>query len=58
MAKLAGLIVYIGLGLLALRPGRSLEFRAAAWVAALFTVGWIVSVAITKSPMGFFAARL
>jgi uncharacterized membrane protein SirB2 len=58
MAKLVGLLVYVGLGLLALRPGRSLRLRAAAWVAALFTVSWIVSVAVTKSPIGFFATRL
>ena len=57
-AKLAGLIVYVGLGLLALRPGCPLKLRAGAWVAALFTAGWIVSVALTKSPMGLFAAHL
>ena len=53
MAKILGLLVYIGLGMLALRPGRPIAVRAAAWVAALATFGWIVSVAITKSPLGF-----
>ena len=53
-AKIVGLLVYIGLGVVALRPGRTPAVRAAAWLAALATFGWIVSVAITKSPLGFF----
>jgi uncharacterized membrane protein SirB2 len=53
LAKIVGLILYVGLGVLALRPGRPVAVRAAAWIAALATVGWIVSVAITKSPFGF-----
>ena len=54
-AKLVGLVVYIGLGTLALKPGRTLRVRAGAWVAALLTFGWIVSVAITKNPLGVLA---
>jgi uncharacterized membrane protein SirB2 len=57
-AKVVGLVVYVGLGIVALRPGRPLAVRVTAWVAALFTVGWMVSVAITKNPIGFFAALL
>jgi uncharacterized membrane protein SirB2 len=49
-AKIAGLLLYIGLGMLALRPGRPLAVRATAWIAALLVFGWIVSVAITKDP--------
>jgi uncharacterized membrane protein SirB2 len=56
MAKIAGLLAYIGLGMVALRPGRSWELRAVAWMAALAVVAWIASVAITKSPAGFLAA--
>ena len=52
-AKIAGLVVYIGLGTIALRPGRPQAVRAAAWAGALATVAWIVSVAITKDPAGF-----
>jgi len=55
LAKIVGLVVYVGLGVVALRPGRTVTVRATAWVAALATAGWIVSVAITKDPMGFFA---
>lgn len=55
-AKIIGLLVYIGLGVVALRPGIAKPVRAAAWVAALLTVGWMVSVAITKSPLGILRA--
>ena len=58
LAKIVGLVVYVGLGVVALRPGRPLKVRAAAWGAALATVGWIVSVAVTKSPLGIFSALL
>ena len=55
LAKVVGLVLYIGLGVVALRPGRPLALRAAAWVSALVVVGWIVSVAITKNPLGLLA---
>lgn len=56
-AKIAGLLLYIGLGMLALRPGRPLALRATAWVAALAVVGWIVAVAITKDPWAGLGAQ-
>lgn len=52
MAKVCGLVVYIGLGVVAMRAGVSTRVRLAAWIGALVTVGWIISVAITKSPWG------
>ena len=55
LAKIVGLVLYVGLGVVALRPGRSVAVRATAWIAALATVGWIVSVAVTKNPSGFLA---
>lgn len=55
MAKIVGLLGYIALGMMALRPGRPVPVRAAAWLAAPVTFAWIVSVAITKNPHGFFA---
>lgn len=55
MAKIAGLVVYIALGVVALRADRPHGVRAAAWVGALAVVGWMVSVAITKSPLGIFS---
>ena len=53
LAKICALLAYIGLGVLALRPGRALWLRATAWVLALLSFGYIVSVAITKDPTGF-----
>ncbi|MBX3645844.1 MAG: SirB2 family protein [Rubrivivax sp.] len=51
-AKIAGLLLYIALGMVALRPGRPLPVRVGAWLAALLVFGWIVSVALTKDPLG------
>jgi uncharacterized membrane protein SirB2 len=55
-AKIAGLVVYIVLGAIALRRGRSRGVRVAAAIGAVVTFAWIVSVAITKNPLGFFTA--
>jgi uncharacterized membrane protein SirB2 len=55
LAKLVALPVYIGLGSVALRPGRPTALRAAAWLLALLTFGYIASVAISKQATGFFA---
>ena len=54
-AKLAGLVVYIVLGTIALKRGRTRGVRLVAFAAALVTFGYIVSVAVTKSPQGFLA---
>lgn len=51
-AKLAALILYIVLGAVALRRGRSRRVRIVAAAGALATFGYIVSVALTKSPLG------
>jgi uncharacterized membrane protein SirB2 len=55
MAKIVGLLVYIVLGAIALKPGPPLGVRAVAWVAAIATFGYIVSVALSKDPRGFLA---
>jgi uncharacterized membrane protein SirB2 len=47
-AKVLGLLAYIVLGAIALRRGRTLAVRAAAFVAALLAAGYIVAVALTK----------
>jgi uncharacterized membrane protein SirB2 len=54
-AKLVGLVVYIGLGMIALRRGRTKRQRTVAWIAALVTFGYIVSVALTRDALGFLA---
>lgn len=52
-AKIGGLLAYILLGALALRPGRAPRLRILAGCAAVAVFGWIVSVALTKHPAGF-----
>jgi len=52
--KIAALLLYIGLGMIALRVGRSLQSRALAWVLAMMTFVHIVGAAITKSPWGYW----
>jgi uncharacterized membrane protein SirB2 len=54
-AKVFGLIAYIILGAIALQPGRSARLRGVAGIAAVMVFGWIVSVALTKNPLGVFA---
>jgi uncharacterized membrane protein SirB2 len=57
-AKIVGLVVYIALGIVALRPTRAgrepraMRVRFLCWVGALLVFGYIVSVAVTKSPCG------
>lgn len=55
LAKIIGLLLYIALGVVALRPSLHKGVRTGAWLAALATAAWIVSVAITKHPAGFLA---
>ena len=52
-AKVLALIAYIILGSIALKRGPTRTIRALAWVAALATFGYIVSVALTHDPRGF-----
>jgi uncharacterized membrane protein SirB2 len=54
-AKVVALLVYIALGTVALKRGRTRRVRIAALIAALAIFGYIVSVALTKSPLGFIA---
>jgi uncharacterized membrane protein SirB2 len=56
LAKIIGLLAYIALGGVALRPGVSKPVRASAWFAALLLLGWIASVAMRKNAWGFLAA--
>ncbi|MEI7535677.1 MAG: SirB2 family protein [Comamonadaceae bacterium] len=48
-AKVVALLVYIGLGSLALRPGASRAVQCSAFLGALLTVAYIVGVALTRS---------
>lgn len=52
-AKVIGLVVYIVLGAIALRRGRTKGIRVAAFVGAAATAFYIVSVALTHDARGF-----
>ncbi len=54
-AKLIGLLVYILCGMMALRRGKSKTTRGMFFIAALLAFTYIVSVAITRSPLGVFS---
>lgn len=50
-AKLIALLVYIGLGTVAFRFGRTLLIKRISFIAALFVFAYILSVARSMSPM-------
>jgi uncharacterized membrane protein SirB2 len=54
-AKVVGLVIYIALGATALRWGHTMRIRVLALIAAIVTFSWIVSVALSKNPAGYFA---
>jgi uncharacterized membrane protein SirB2 len=48
-AKVAGLVLYIALGMVALRHGTTRRIRTGAWFAAQAVFLYIVAVALTRS---------
>jgi uncharacterized membrane protein SirB2 len=54
-AKIGLLVAYMVLGSIALRYGRTKRIRVAAFLAALATVGFLVTVARTHQPLGLLA---
>jgi uncharacterized membrane protein SirB2 len=58
LAKIGGLLLYIGLGTVALRQQLAWKTRATAWVLALAVLAWIVSVAVLKNPWGYLVLVL
>ena len=53
--KVLLLVAYVVLGSIALSPGRARGVRMAAFIAALATVAFLVTVARTHSPLGVFS---
>lgn len=51
MAKIIALLVYILLGMIAIKRGKTLKTRLTAWLAALLVFAYIVSVAMTHNPL-------
>ncbi|MDX1500136.1 MAG: SirB2 family protein [Woeseiaceae bacterium] len=55
LAKFAGLFAYIGLGMVALRFGRTPQLRLIAFAGAVAAFAYIVGAALTKSPASWLA---
>ena len=52
-AKVIGLLLYIGFGMVALRRGRTKQMRAACFALALLSAAYVVAVASTRNPFPF-----
>lgn len=52
-AKVIALLVYILLGMVALKWGKTREVKILAWVLAILTFTYIVAVAISRSVLPF-----
>lgn len=53
-AKVLGLLLYIGLGMMTLRFSKTRRAKIFAWIAAQIVFLYIVLVAVTKNPAIFF----
>ena len=50
-AKLVALVIYIALGMTALKHGKTKSVRLTAWITAQVVFVYIVAVALTRSPL-------
>jgi uncharacterized membrane protein SirB2 len=50
-AKVIGLLVYVTLGMIALKHGKTKAVRVTAWIAAQAVFAYIVVVAVTRNPL-------
>ena len=55
LAKIAGIVVYILLGLVAIRLGRTRRAQALAYVAAIAVFAYVAGNAVAKSPASWLA---
>ena len=55
LAKLVGLLAYIGLGMVVMRPRFGRTKRTLCGLLALTVLVWMASVAVLKNPSGFIA---
>ena len=51
MAKIIALVLYIVVGTIAIKRGKTRTIRLTAWVTALFIFLYILAVAITHNPL-------
>ena len=50
-AKVIALVLYIALGMIALKHGETKSVRITAWITAQVVFAYIVAVALTRSPL-------
>ena len=50
-AKVVGLVVYIGLGTIAIKRGKTKAIKATALLGALVAFAYIAAVAVSRNPM-------
>ena len=55
LAKFAGLLAYILLGMVALKRGPTKQIRMVAFVAAIASFAYLFGVALAKSPLSWLA---
>ena len=53
LAKFAGLLVYIVLGSIAIKRGKTMQSRTVALAGAVAAFAYVIGVAVTKSPLGW-----
>ncbi len=53
-AKIGGILLYIILGMMALRFGKTRKIKTIAWITAQIVFFYIVLVALTKNPRVFY----
>jgi len=54
VAKIVGLVLYIALGTIALKRGRTKRVRGVAFAASVALLAYLVAVGVTKNPMPSF----
>ncbi|HEU0186842.1 MAG TPA: SirB2 family protein [Gallionellaceae bacterium] len=55
LSKIVALLLYIALGMLAIRHGKTRRVRLSAWFAAQLVFFYIVGVALTRDPQPWHA---
>ncbi len=55
LAKFAGLVAYVLLGMIAIRRGPAKRIRTIAFVSAVMAFAYVVGVATAKSPLSWLA---
>lgn len=50
-AKIIALVLYVALGMIALKLGETKSIRFTAWITAQVVFAYIVAVALTRSPL-------